>query len=177
MLTPCPFSSYLLRKGTPMRLRLRSTGPGTSTAWSPAPLVGLTRRHTQHTKRKSGMEWQTQPRVCWRHSPPPASQQEGHTLRRELASAQDVSVKQDPKSESKQGRQNTPRVTRCGHGTRTLTGPQANARTRDWEETSWPWFRKGCLHTLGSKCGGGRKGETGHNTNCRQSRAQVSWSS
>ena len=52
MLTPCPFSSYLLRNGTPMRLHLRSTGPGTSTAWSPAPLVGLTRRHPTYQKEK-----------------------------------------------------------------------------------------------------------------------------
>lgn len=165
MLTPCPSSSYLLRKGTPMRLRLRSTGPGTPTAWSPTPFAGLRRRHTQQTKRKSGMQWQTQPRARWRHSLPPASQQQGHTHRRESASAQDVSVKQDPKSAKKRGRQNTPRGTprgtRCSHRARTLAGPRANAWTTAREETSWPWLRKGRLHRLGSKCGGGRKGETG----------------
>ena len=71
MLTPCPFSSYLLRKGTPMRLRLHSAGPGTSTAWPPTPLAGRTRQHTQHIRRKAG--WSDTATSA------PAPQQGGHT--------------------------------------------------------------------------------------------------
>lgn len=43
-------------------------------------------------------------------------------------------------------------VTRRGHGAPTLAGPQANARKRGWEETSWPWLRQGCRHTGKQVC-------------------------
>ena len=82
MLTPCPSSSYLLRKGTPMRLRLRSTGPGTPTARSPAPLAGLRHRHTQQTKRTSGMQWQTATRALEAQPAPCISAARAHTQER-----------------------------------------------------------------------------------------------